>query len=162
MSALRVLVIGAIGLVMTAVLMAAAIGVVSASVAGSGGSGASGGEGSGGGAGGSGGVVGDVVGDGAPSATATIEIPEVMLTLYRDASATCQGLPWTVLAAIGTVESGNGTSNLPGVHSGANAAGAEGPMQFEPGTFARRHMSQSPLTRDLPCSIGLGVSPAGT
>jgi cell wall-associated NlpC family hydrolase len=40
------------------------------------------------------------------------------------------------LAAIGTVESGNGTSNLPGVHSGANAAGAEGPMQFEPATFA--------------------------
>src|SRR6202034_3698509 len=45
-------------------------------------------------------------------------------------------LPWTVLAAIGTVESGNGTSNLPGVHSGANGAGAEGPMQFEPATFA--------------------------
>jgi hypothetical protein len=41
-----------------------------------------------------------------------------------------------VLAAIGTVESGNGTSDLPGVHSGANSAGAEGPMQFEPGTFA--------------------------
>jgi cell wall-associated NlpC family hydrolase len=40
------------------------------------------------------------------------------------------------LAAIGTVESGNGTSNLPGVHSGANGAGAEGPMQFEPATFA--------------------------
>jgi len=127
-------VIGAIGLVMTAVLMAAAIGVVSASVAGTGGSGGSGGEG--GGAGGSGGVVGDVVGDGAPSATATSEIPAAMLSLYRDAAATCQGLPWTVLAAIGTVESGNGTSNLPGVHSGANAAGAEGPMQFEPGTFA--------------------------
>ena len=46
------------------------------------------------------------------------------------------GLPWTVLAAIGTVESDNGQSTLPGVHSGANAAGAEGPMQFEPATFA--------------------------
>ena len=46
------------------------------------------------------------------------------------------GLPWTILAAIGTIESDNGQSNLPGVHSGANSAGAEGPMQFEPGTFA--------------------------
>jgi cell wall-associated NlpC family hydrolase len=59
-----------------------------------------------------------------------------MLSLYQAAAATCPGLPWTVVAAIGTVESGNGTSTLPGVHSGANGAGAEGPMQFEPGTFA--------------------------
>jgi cell wall-associated NlpC family hydrolase len=41
-----------------------------------------------------------------------------------------------VLAAIGTVESDNGQSTLPGVQSGANPAGAEGPMQFEPATFA--------------------------
>ena len=59
-----------------------------------------------------------------------------MLALYQQAAATCPGLPWTVLAAIGTVESDNGQSDLPGVHSGANAAGAEGPMQFEPATFA--------------------------
>ncbi len=52
------------------------------------------------------------------------------------AAATCPGLPWTVLAAIGTVESGSGRSTAPGVASGANAAGAEGPMQFEPATFA--------------------------
>ncbi len=75
-------------------------------------------------------------GDSAPSATATDNIPAAMLTLYQEAAATCTGLPWTVLAAIGTVESGNGTSNLPGVRSGANSAGAEGPMQFEPVTFA--------------------------
>jgi cell wall-associated NlpC family hydrolase len=75
-------------------------------------------------------------GDAAPSATATDNIPAAMLTLYQEAATTCPGLPWTVLAAIGTVESGNGTSNLPGVHSGANSAGAEGPMQFEPATFA--------------------------
>jgi cell wall-associated NlpC family hydrolase len=71
-----------------------------------------------------------------PSASAQAAIPSAMLTMYEDAATTCPGLPWTVLAAIGTVESGNGTSNLPGVHSGANAAGAEGPMQFEPATFA--------------------------
>jgi cell wall-associated NlpC family hydrolase len=59
-----------------------------------------------------------------------------MLTLYEQAATTCPGLSWTLLAAIGTVESSNGTSDLPGVHSGANSAGAEGPMQFEPATFA--------------------------
>jgi len=75
-------------------------------------------------------------GDSTPSTTATDNIPAAMLTLYQEAAATCPGLPWTVLAAIGTVESGNGTSNLPGVHSGANSAGAEGPMQFEPATFS--------------------------
>jgi hypothetical protein len=58
-----------------------------------------------------------------------------MLALYQEAAATCAGIPWTVLAAIGTIESDNGQSDLPGVHSGANAAGAEGPMQFEPATF---------------------------
>ena len=75
-------------------------------------------------------------GDAAPSAAATSDIPPAMLALYQEAAATCPGLPWTVLAAIGTVESDNGTSTLPGVHSGANSAGAEGPMQFEPATFA--------------------------
>jgi cell wall-associated NlpC family hydrolase len=75
-------------------------------------------------------------GDAAPSAAATAQIPPVMLTLYQQAAATCPGLSWTLLAAIGTVESSNGTSDLPGVHSGANSAGAEGPMQFEPATFA--------------------------
>jgi hypothetical protein len=59
-----------------------------------------------------------------------------MLGLYQAAAATCPGLPWTVLAAIGTIQSANGTSDLPGVASGANAAGAEGPMQMEPATFA--------------------------
>ncbi|MGH9075514.1 MAG: NlpC/P60 family protein [Acidimicrobiales bacterium] len=76
-------------------------------------------------------------GDAAPSATATASIPPAMLALYQQAATTCPGLPWTVLAAIGTVESDNGQSNLPGVHSGINFAGvAEGPMQFEPATFA--------------------------
>jgi hypothetical protein len=77
------------------------------------------------------------VGSGAPAASsaATAKIPPAMLALYEQAAATCPGLPWTILAAIGTVESDNGQSNLPGVHSGANSAGAEGPMQFEPTTF---------------------------
>ena len=78
------------------------------------------------------------VGSGSPSvpSAATSSIPAAMLALYQEAAVTCPGLPWTVLAAIGTVESDNGQSNLPGVHTAANAAGAEGPMQFLPATFA--------------------------
>ncbi|HWD51947.1 MAG TPA: bifunctional lytic transglycosylase/C40 family peptidase [Acidimicrobiales bacterium] len=63
-------------------------------------------------------------------------IPPEWLALYQQATATCPGLPWAVLAAIGTVETGSGQSDAPGVWSGANRAGAEGPMQFEPATFA--------------------------
>jgi cell wall-associated NlpC family hydrolase len=80
--------------------------------------------------------LGGTGGEPSASSTATADIPPAMLALYQQAAATCPGLPWTVLAAIGTVESDNGQSALPGVHSGANAAGAEGPMQFEPATFA--------------------------
>jgi cell wall-associated NlpC family hydrolase len=40
------------------------------------------------------------------------------------------GVPWTILAGIGTVESDNGQTTLPGVHTGANAFGAAGPMQI--------------------------------
>ncbi|MFC0081827.1 lytic transglycosylase domain-containing protein [Aciditerrimonas ferrireducens] len=63
-------------------------------------------------------------------------LPSAMAALYRAAAGSCPGLPWQVLAAVGTVESDNGQSTLPGVHQGANPAGAEGPMQFEPATFA--------------------------
>ena len=40
------------------------------------------------------------------------------------------GVPWTILAGIGTVESDNGQTTLPGVHSASNAFGAAGPMQI--------------------------------
>jgi cell wall-associated NlpC family hydrolase len=77
------------------------------------------------------------VGCGQPGASsaATAKVPPAMLALYEQAATTCPGLPWTIVAAIGTIESDNGQSTLPGVQSGANAAGAEGPMQFEPATF---------------------------
>jgi cell wall-associated NlpC family hydrolase len=39
-------------------------------------------------------------------------------------------VPWTILAGIGTVESDNGQTTLPGVDSGSNAFGAAGPMQI--------------------------------
>jgi peptidoglycan DL-endopeptidase CwlO len=39
-------------------------------------------------------------------------------------------VPWTLLAGIGTVESDNGQSQLPGVRTGQNGFGAAGPMQI--------------------------------
>ena len=73
---------------------------------------------------------------GPPSGRAVSSIPPTYLALYQQAAVTCAGLPWTVLAGIGTVESDNGQSAAAGVRSGANFAGAEGPMQFEPATFS--------------------------
>jgi membrane-bound lytic murein transglycosylase B len=52
------------------------------------------------------------------------------LSLYKSAATTCPGLSWTVLAAIGQVESGHGRN------PSTSSAGAMGPMQFEPATFA--------------------------
>ncbi len=79
-------------------------------------------------------------GSGGTSGSAGVQrgpaLPATWVTLYQQAAATCPGLSWSVLAAIGTVESGSGQSGAPGVWSGANRAGAEGPMQFEPDTFA--------------------------
>ena len=74
---------------------------------------------------------------GGPSVAGPADIPPAYLALYMDAAQTCPGLPWGVLAGIGKVESDHGRSTAPGVHSGANYAGAEGPMQFEPATFAQ-------------------------
>jgi cell wall-associated NlpC family hydrolase len=77
-------------------------------------------------------------GDGPPAsaAGAAPAIPAAWVSLEEQAASTCAGLSWSVLGAIGTVESHSGQSTAPGVWSGSNAAGAEGPMQFEPGTFA--------------------------
>ena len=63
-------------------------------------------------------------------------LPDGWVALEQSAAATCPGLSWSVLAAIGTVESDSGRSAAPGVASGTNPAGAEGPFQFEPATFA--------------------------
>lgn len=72
-----------------------------------------------------------------PSPMAVNDIPPDYLARYRQAATTCAGLGWSVLAAIGKVETDHGRSSLPGVHSGSNYAGAKGPMQFEPATFAQ-------------------------
>jgi hypothetical protein len=65
-----------------------------------------------------------------PSRAATADIPAGYLRLYQRAARRCSGLSWAVLAAVGKVESDHGRARLPGVRSGANHAGAAGPMQF--------------------------------
>lgn len=67
----------------------------------------------------------------ASSAYARQLVPATYLDLYRRAATTCPGLPWTVLAAIGTLETRNGQN----VHR--SSGGALGPMQFLPSTWAR-------------------------
>ena len=81
---------------------------------------------------------------GGPPAWALADIPPSYLVLYLGAAHTCPALPWGVLAGIGMVESDHGQSDAPGVHSGANFAGAEGPMQFEPATFAQYAVDADP------------------
>ena len=59
-------------------------------------------------------------------------IPQNLLPIFEGA-AQQYGLGsdgWAYLAALNYAESTFGTSNLPGVHSGANSAGAAGPMQI--------------------------------
>jgi len=57
--------------------------------------------------------------------------PTSYIQLFQESAALyCPGLPWTVLAAIGQIESGDRAN--PGVSS----AGALGPMQFLPSTWA--------------------------
>ena len=84
------------------------------------------------------------------SREALTDIPPNYLRLYQQAAGTCAGLPWSVLAAIGAIESDHGRSTLPGVHSGANPAGAQGPMQFLPATFTAYDHPTPPAGADPP------------
>lgn len=67
--------------------------------------------------------------DASPTAAAQPGKAQSYLELYKQAAARCRGLSWTVLAAIGQIESGHGRNNGPSI------AGALGPMQFMPGTW---------------------------
>ncbi|WP_343947780.1 lytic transglycosylase domain-containing protein [Nonomuraea longicatena] len=64
-----------------------------------------------------------------PPAAGTPGRPGNYLDLYKQAATRCPGLSWTVLAAIGFVESRHGRNN------GPSSAGALGPMQFMPATW---------------------------
>ena len=60
----------------------------------------------------------------------TADSPTDLRTLYMRGAATCPGLPWGVLAGIGQVETDHGRVKA------VSSAGAEGPMQFLPSTWA--------------------------
>jgi hypothetical protein len=58
------------------------------------------------------------------------DIPPAYVALYRQA-AFDNGIDWTILAGIGSVETDHGRSTAPGVKSGVNSFGCcAGPMQF--------------------------------
>jgi peptidoglycan DL-endopeptidase CwlO len=80
----------------------------------------------------------------APSKAAGTTIPADYLRLYQNAGRT-YGVPWTILAGIGEVESNHGRSTLPGVHGGANAFGAAGPMQIGIGGAAGNTWGGAPV-----------------
>jgi peptidoglycan DL-endopeptidase CwlO len=65
----------------------------------------------------------------APAGARAKSIPANYLYWYQRVGDQ-YGVPWTILAGIGTVESDNGQTTLPGVHSGSNPFGAAGPMQI--------------------------------
>jgi hypothetical protein len=65
-----------------------------------------------------------------PSQRALHEIPGELIGIYQSAADTCEGLDWTILAAIHKVETGFGVGRA------TSSAGAQGPMQFMPPTFA--------------------------
>ena len=64
-----------------------------------------------------------------PAGAKAKSIPSNFLFWYKKVGQQ-YGVPWTLLAGIGTVESNNGQTTLPGVHSGQNGFGAAGPMQI--------------------------------
>jgi len=67
----------------------------------------------------------------ATPAPRTSGAPTTYLQLFQQSAADyCPGLSWTVLAAIGQIESGDGAN------VGPSSAGALGPMQFLPSTWA--------------------------
>ncbi|MEU6751673.1 lytic transglycosylase domain-containing protein [Spirillospora sp. NPDC046719] len=70
-------------------------------------------------------------------ADAANSIPTPYFKLYKAAAADKRfgGIPWSLLAGIGKVETDHGQSDLPGVKSGENYAGAGGPMQFLQSTW---------------------------
>jgi hypothetical protein len=75
-------------------------------------------------------IVQALFGSSNPSTAAVADIPADYLAFYQAAATNCPGLDWSVLAAIGKIETNHGRSTLPGVSSGENFAGAGGPMQF--------------------------------
>ena len=96
-------------------------------------------------------------------------LPATWDGLFQQAASACPGLSWTILAAIGQIESGDGAND------GPSTKGALGPMQFLPGTFAEYatdgdHDGKAdildaydavPTAARMLCTDGAGTGPAG-
>ena len=78
------------------------------------------------------------------SSQAKNSIPSNYLAIYQQTGQK-YGVPWPILAGIGEVESDHGRSTLPGVHNGANAFGAAGPMQIGIGGAAGNTWGGAPV-----------------
>jgi peptidoglycan DL-endopeptidase CwlO len=78
------------------------------------------------------------------SSDARDSIPANYLFLFQEMGKR-YGVPWVILAGIGKVESDDGRSDLPGVHSGENAFGAAGPMQIGIGGAAGNEWGGAPI-----------------
>jgi len=92
----------------------------------------------------------------APAPLALAAIPARYLALYQQAGQE-YGIAWEILAGIGTVESDNGQSDAPGAHSGANSAGAAGPMQFGIGGAAGNTWGGTPVHPASEQTGGYGI-----
>jgi len=64
-----------------------------------------------------------------PTKKKTAVDPRSYVGMYKRAADACPGLPWTVVAAVGEVESQHGRD------AARSTAGAVGPMQFLPSTW---------------------------
>jgi cell wall-associated NlpC family hydrolase len=78
------------------------------------------------------------------SQSARDSIPANYLALFRSIGAQYK-VPWVILAGIAKVESDDGQTTLPGVHTGANAFGAAGPMQIGIGGAAGNQWGGAPV-----------------
>ena len=80
-----------------------------------------------------------------PASTAAANsVPANYLHWFRLVGAQYR-VPWVVLAGIAKVESDDGMTTLPGVHSNANAFGAAGPMQIGIGGAAGNQWGGAPV-----------------
>jgi cell wall-associated NlpC family hydrolase len=78
------------------------------------------------------------------STAAQDSIPSTYLYWFKRVGAQYH-VPWVILAGIGKVESDDGQTTLPGVHSNANAFGAAGPMQIGIGGAAGNTWGGAPI-----------------
>ncbi|HET9898193.1 MAG TPA: C40 family peptidase [Streptosporangiaceae bacterium] len=79
-----------------------------------------------------------------PPSGAASAIPADYLSLFKSIGAKYR-VPWVILAGIAKVESDDGQTTLPGVHNGANAFGAAGPMQIGIGGAAGNTWGGAPV-----------------